>query len=303
MALDPRRLAIFLAVYREGSLGRASKALNLTQPAVSKTVRRLEEQLRVRLFDRSPRGMLPTEYARVLATHAELVSAELNRAAEEIEALRGVSKGRILVGATPSIIGTVLPTALGAVLRQRPGLTVHVLEGLEGGLLQALMRGEIDLAVIGGMRRLRDYPVTSEVLFADEVNVVCRPGHPLMALAAPGPGDLLSYPWVLPERENVMWRRLSEYFHEREMDPPSTTVQTGSASFMKAFVAASDFLTYLPRALIREEEACGRLAVPHGNPGAWKRQVTLVRRREGALPLAATALVKELRSLARTLAA
>lgn len=292
-------MEVFLAVSREGSLGRASRALNLTQPAVSKSIRRLEDQLEVALFDRSPRGMVPTEYGQALMQHAELISSETTRALEEIQALRGISKGRILVGATPSIISGILPVAVGRLLIERPGLAVQVVEAIEDGLLQALMRGEIDLAVIGSMRRIREYPVVAQPLYTDQVSVVCRPDHPLLGRKALGLADLLEFPWVLPARDNVMWRRLSEFFYDRELDPPEPVVETTSASFMKAMVAGTDYLTYLPRLLIREDEAGGRLAVLSESLANWERQVIVVRRKEGSLPLAAGALIEELRHVVR----
>ncbi|MDJ0948563.1 MAG: LysR family transcriptional regulator [Alphaproteobacteria bacterium] len=299
MSLDQRQMQIFLAVVREGSLGRASRALNLTQPAVSKAIRRLEDDLEVKLFERSPQGMMPTEYGEALRLHAELISTEMTRAREEIQALRGVSKGRILVGVTPSVAAGVLPRAVGRLLQARPGLTIRVTEGIEGELLQALMRGETDLAIIGAMRRIYEYPVAIEALYRDRVSVVCRTGHPLRRRKRIRPADLLDFPWVLPGRDNVMWRRLSEFFYDHDLEPPEPVVLTGSASFMRAVVAGTDSLSYLPRVLIQEDEAAGRLTSLSDHLAVWTRQVIVVWRKEGSLPLAAVALIEELKRLAR----
>lgn len=123
-------MEMFLAVYRTGSLGRASQQLNLTQPAVSKAIRRLERSLDVPLFEREPRGMVPTLFGEALVRHAELVGSELDRAVEEIAALRGAARGRAKLGATPSVIEGLFPAAIGALLADRPGLTVTVREAL-----------------------------------------------------------------------------------------------------------------------------------------------------------------------------
>lgn len=302
MALDHRHLEVFLAVVKHGSLGRAAQALNRSQPAVSKAIGRLEELLEVPLFERTPRGMLPTLYGEALQAHAELITFEAGRARDEIEALRGVSKGTVRIGAAPSIVGGVLYQAALALLAERPGLRLHVIEGIEGTLLQALLRGEIDVAIAGGMRRIRDYPVTTELLYTDRVVVVCRPGHPLTRnRRRPALADLLRFPWALTDRDNVMWRRLSEFFYDAGLDPPEAAIETTSANFMKAVAAHSDFLTYLPRQLIRSEEAEGRLRPLSAELAVWVRQVVLMRRREGSLSPATQSFLRDLRRAAEAL--
>ena len=201
------------------------------------------------------------------------------------------------MGAAPSIISGVLNRAVRQLLLQRPGLRVQVMEHLEGGLLQALLRGEIDFAVAGAMRRIKDYPVTTENLYADEVVVACRPGHPLANKRSVRMRDLLDFPWALTDRDNVMWRRLSEFFYDEGLDPPEAVIETTSASFMRAIVADSDFLTYLPRALIRADEQDGRLRPLSTDLAAWHRDVVLMRREKGSLSLAARSLLRELRQV------
>lgn len=295
MVIDARHLEVFLAVCRHGSLGRAANALNLTQPAVSKSVRRLEGYLDAPLFERGPRGMVPTPYGTALRQHAELISSEVERAVDEIRALKGGSRGRIAVGASPSVASGVLRRAVAALLGKSPELRIEVREGIEGALLEALLGGEIDLAVAGGMRRLREYPVRAEVLFADDVVIVCRTGHPLTRRRRLRLADTLAFPWVLPDRDNVMWRRLAEAFDAEGLEPPASAVVTGSAAFMKALVADTDSLTYLPRALIREEERHGSLRPLSPRLAVWQRQVVAMRRRQGSLPSATLALLEELR--------
>ncbi|MFC3228428.1 LysR family transcriptional regulator [Marinibaculum pumilum] len=304
MRIDPRQMEMFLAVYRSGSLGRASQQLNLTQPAVSKAIRRLERSLQVTLFEREPRGMVPTLYAEALVRHAELVSSELQRAVEEIAAMRGTARGRAKIGGTPSVIEGLFPAAISRLLGRRPALTVEVREALEGPLLEALLKGEIDLAVAGGMRRIRDYPVRVEALYVDRVQVVCRPDHPLRrAGGPPGLEDLQLYPWVLTERDNVMWRRLSEMFYDAGLDPPETAVETSSARLMTSVVRDSDFLTWLPEALVTEELRDGSLAVLAPERLSWERQVVAVQREKGSLPRPAAAFLETLRALCRSRAA
>lgn len=293
--IDSRLMRVFLAVYHARSVGQASKELNLTQPAVSKAIRRLEGQLETPLFERDARGMSPTPFAEALLGHAEMITAEIATAEAEIAALRGVAKGRIKVGATPSLVVSIVPAVLTRLLAAK-GLIAEVREGIEDDLMQALARREIDLALLGNMRRLRDQPFIVEELLNDEVSVVCRPGHPLQGAGPTALARLLDYPWALPERDNVMWRRLSEVFYAAGLDPPEATVKTSSATLMKALAAEGDFLTFLPRQLIAGEADRGMLTVLTTVPeAAWRRQVVAVRLQRATLPLPARAFIQTLR--------
>lgn len=303
MSLDLRQMEIFRAIHRHGSVGQAARQLNLTQPAVSKILKRLEDALEVRLFERRARGMEPTPYADALAVHAELVSSEMRSAAETIRAMRGLAKGRVRIGVTPSIASGILPAAVNALLARHPGLVVQIAEGIEDHLLPLLLKGEADILVCGSMRRLRALPVTVETLFADRVCVICRPDHPLRLAPTRRLRDLLDYPWILTDTENVMWRRLSDAFAEAGLEPPRATIETGSATFMKRLTESGDYLTYLSRVLTREEEADGRLAALDPSLATWNRDLVLVRRNQGTLSPPTRALIDALRSVTATIEA
>ncbi len=101
--MDSRRLQHFLAAFHHGSLGRAAAELHITQPGLSKSIHQLERELEVRLFDRTPMGLVPKIYGEALATHASSVQSELDSAPREIAMLRGAAKGVVKVGVTPSV--------------------------------------------------------------------------------------------------------------------------------------------------------------------------------------------------------
>src|SRR5688572_32780995 len=109
MTLDPRQLKVFLAVAKSGSLGLAAESLHVTQPALSRIIRRLEAQLGVPLFERCTTGMELTSYGRALLPHASLLSAEAALAVEQINALRGLGQGTLRIGAVASAAIMLLP--------------------------------------------------------------------------------------------------------------------------------------------------------------------------------------------------
>ena len=145
MSLDLRQLNAFLAIVSAGSLGRAAETLHVTQPALSRTVRRLEQEIGAPLFERHSNGMQLTAIGSTLLPHATLLLREAENATEEINAMRGLARGTIRVGAVGNIASLILPLAIGAVLKKRPQLNVFVIEGVWDRLAEALIKHEIDI--------------------------------------------------------------------------------------------------------------------------------------------------------------
>jgi DNA-binding transcriptional LysR family regulator len=140
MAVDHRGLNAFFNVARLGSVGAATTALSVTQPAVSRTLRKLEQQLGVQLFLRHSTGMQLTAFGQSLLPHATLLETGLNRALEEIDLFRGASKGMARVGILPSLVLDIIPTVLNNVRVKLPGLQLHVVEAPNHQLTRALLR-------------------------------------------------------------------------------------------------------------------------------------------------------------------
>src|SRR5262245_28693661 len=146
-AIEFRQLAHFLAVADDSSIGKAAQRLNLTQPALSKSIKRLEQALKVRLFDRHARGVSPTVYGAALLARTRQVVTETRRAVEEIDFLRGSHSGTVTVAAGPSMLSRILPTAAARLVAKRPGIRVVVRQSLAEQIEAGLLRGELDLVV------------------------------------------------------------------------------------------------------------------------------------------------------------
>src|ERR1700682_705042 len=116
MTFDPRQLKAFLAIVETGSLGRAAECLHLSQPALSRIVKRLETMLQVQLFERHLTGMALTRFGEALLAYATHLSTEASLALEEINALRVIGRGTIRVGAVASAAIMLLPDVLSRIL-------------------------------------------------------------------------------------------------------------------------------------------------------------------------------------------
>jgi len=298
MTFDRKELAAFLSVVRLGSIGSAASALFLSQPAVSRILHRLETRLGAKLFVRHPTGMELNAFGRALLPHAELLEAEMRRALEEIELLKGSATGLVRLGVVPSIATQLLPQVITSTLGKSPQLHIHVAEATGGQLLASLLRREVDFAIVGLWREHLDENVTAIPLFHDEVCVVGRWDHPLMDQAALTLPDLLAYPWAIPEKGNVIWSELNSTFLRAGLQPPVACVTANSVHVLKSLVASSDFLTVLARASFELERQSGRLRAVPLQAAIWRRQLALLCRPRGKLLPVAELLVSEIRKAA-----
>ena len=144
-AMDLRHLSYFVAVAEEGSFTRAARRLYVSQPALSQRVRKLEDELGARLFDRRGRDIELTEAGRALLEGAYAMQRAINAAREAA----GVGAGRLRVGFVEYANHAVLPEVLGAFRRLRPDAQLEYREGCTAEQVGALREGEIDVGFVG----------------------------------------------------------------------------------------------------------------------------------------------------------
>lgn len=187
VSLDSRRLLIFRAVARAGSISAAARELGWTQPAVSQHLSRLEREAGGPLLLRGPAGVSLTEAGRALLRRADVVSAELHAATEELAALAQLRAGRVRLVAFPSAAATLVPDALGALAAAHPEVQVGLDEMEPPEAIAAVLAGDADLALVfgydgppEGLGRLEWRPLLDEAVL-----LVVPPDGP-----APGPGGL-----------------------------------------------------------------------------------------------------------------
>ncbi|RIH89491.1 Hydrogen peroxide-inducible gene activator [Meiothermus luteus] len=277
MTLEQLRYLVALA--EEGSFTRAAERVYLTQPALSVQVRRLEEELGVRLFDRAKRPLEPTEVGRAVVAQARRVLEEVEKIRALAEGQAALFEGPFRLGVIPTLAPYLLPRLLPRLAERWPGLELSVREELTPGILQALLEGRLDGGLIGTPERLPGLEFTP--LFEEGFVAYVAPGHPLYAQPALHPLEIpLEDTWVLSEghcfREQILAvcrpglpRRRVEF-------------QSGDLETLVHLVEEVGGLTLLPEvALWTLGEARWTRLRPLAPPGAG-RTVYLVCR-EGAL--------------------
>ncbi len=140
-AVRLRHLSTFVAVARQGSVGRAALDLSITQPAVSKAVRELETILGVELFDRARRGAVLTRYGEMFLAHAETSLSALRRGIEEVEDAATPNALPVRVGALPTVSARLLPAAIRAYQARGLGAVPRIVTGPNGYLTEQLRQG------------------------------------------------------------------------------------------------------------------------------------------------------------------
>ena len=145
--MDPRRLLTFREVARQRSFSRAAETLSLTQSAVSQQVAALERQLGTRLLDRRPGGLRLTSAGEQLLEHAGAIADRLTLADTQIAEEVAAQRRELRIGAFPSVLATIVPVAVSALLAREPDLQISVTEGRTDELASGVRDGSLHLAV------------------------------------------------------------------------------------------------------------------------------------------------------------
>jgi len=284
--MELRQLRHFLEVYRRASFGQAADALGLTQPALSKSIRNLELELKVALLERGPAGVAPTAYGRLLVDYATLVDNELRRARMEIDAVRGSAKGTLRIGGATSTLRWLMPATLPDFMARYPGVAIQLIEGVKDDLALRLRRGEIDVAVTSAFEdHLAAADLVQEPVLDDRIDVVAARDHPLAQRGGLQLADLAPYQWVIPVAGETERRHLTRCMVEAGLAAPQVAIETNSSALMASLLPKTSYLSYLPARLVERDPGCSglvRLALTISWPAP--RQVAVYRRNGVLLP-------------------
>ncbi|MET0962754.1 MAG: LysR substrate-binding domain-containing protein, partial [Noviherbaspirillum sp.] len=244
------------------------------------------------------RGMLLTAFGQALLPRAMLLEQEALHATQEIDAMRGLAKGTIRVGAIGSVASSILPRAIARVLARWPGLQIEVLEGVWDKLAEALMRHEIDIALGKQMDDSADICAIADCRWTDTSHVVAAAGHPLTRKDRLAHADVLGAQWAMVPRGTAPFQEMSQMFALHGLPAPEIAVQTRSIVVLKSLVIDAGFLSWMAEPMYEAERKAGLIAALPVAGLEAVRTLTAFRRRQGLLPAPAVKLVEELRNVA-----
>ncbi|MCI4185749.1 LysR family transcriptional regulator [Dickeya dianthicola] len=252
------QLQSFVEVARHGSIRAASRQLNLSQPALTKSIQELEACLGARLFLRHRQGMALTDCGEAYFRHASLIMEELRVAREDIQQRLGQASGRVNIGVGASIAHTVMPEVVSRFHRLYPQVKLRVTEGQLVAMIHELRQGELDFTVNTYSGSSYDNELLYEKLMEKEYCVVVRRDHPIQR--AHSLDDLLDYEWTLPTPRGSYYKQLFDLFATLPVAPRvSVTCETLMSNV--SLVAKTDFISILSRDVIRDPILGERLRV------------------------------------------
>jgi DNA-binding transcriptional LysR family regulator len=239
--LNSNLLTCFLAVMRHGTLTAAAAQLCISQPALSKSLRRLEEELGVPLFERSAAGMSPTGYAVALAQRALTMELESERARDEIRRMKEGGSGALTVGIGPLWAMHVLPEVVATLAQRHSSLRIRVVSGVLDTLLPQLLRGELD--VVCAALDFPDHPDIEKEALIDSTHVVlAHASHPLAQAREVSAAQLARCAFVGLHGDHAVLNRLSRFFAQRGLDHRGFTTEVDSMEALLSLVRTGAFV-------------------------------------------------------------
>jgi len=287
-----RHVGTLLAIAENGSLSAAAVALNTTQSSMTKALRRAEDELGEKLFERHTKGVVPTPAGEAALAYAKLIRQHGEATLNAIDALRDFP-GNVLVGAGASFLDALLPAAIAKVVTKMPAARIRL--RVEGApqLLERLRNGELDVLFVSevpGISSMSD--VDWRPLINNEMDIVAREGHPLFDKSEVRLADLLDYGWVLGGETDPQQRHLESVFRARGLVLPIATVEALSRSVALRIIQQSDLLTVMPNLRTQSTElGIAKIVCPEIT---WVRIAGIAVRRGSVLPPAASELVAEI---------
>jgi DNA-binding transcriptional LysR family regulator len=245
------RIQHFLAVAEYGSVQGAARSLNLSQPALSKSLQSLEEHLRTPLFDRSTRGVVLTEMGQVFYRRARTIQAEWDGSLIDLTATRDGARGELRIGVGPTYASVLMPRVLACLAREYPNLRVSVRVGVGALLFPALQTGEIGLYAGGLLAHPKDKnSLEAQFLYNQTNRIVASKQNPLARLANLPLEELARHPWVILSYDTNSRAQLERMFKQNGIKPPNISVSTESQELALRLVRNDGFLTSLPEPLL-----------------------------------------------------
>lgn len=235
------QIRYFLAAVEGGSVRAAARRAGITQPAMTKSLRQLEEALGARLFVRSARGIALTTAGRAFLARARIVDAELRRAGEDLAQLRGGGEGSVAMGIAPAI-SLLVPDAMALFRRKFPAARVRIVEGVRTALLAPLREEQLDFVIAQDPGGPAEAGLRFRPLLRPALVVAGRRGHPLAH--ARSLRELAGASWLVfnPPGAGGMLERA---FRAAGLPAPRALVDCESYASALALLARSDVLGLL----------------------------------------------------------
>ncbi|MCC5860580.1 MAG: LysR family transcriptional regulator [Gammaproteobacteria bacterium] len=295
------KLRHFCAVAEHGSIGLAARLLNISQPALTRSLQRLESEFDKPLFERTAQGVTLTPLGQTLLPHAKTILVEVDRASENLQSLKDQQRVRIRLGLSPNFVRHVIPDVIEAFITRYPHASVEVQSGTGEQLLALLGSGALDIAVTLVWRGTLDASL-GRVMNIHQIRVgettagVYAPSdHPLAGQRSSSLEELATQRWAVPYSLSISYV-FQNVFTSRSLAPPLQTINSSHLSMIVPLCTRLQLVTIMPRHVVAEDVAAGRMAPVSCPPLELKYGISLLLRRRSSAMSALNELTEMLKS-------
>jgi DNA-binding transcriptional LysR family regulator len=244
-------LRVLVAVAQYGTMARAAVQLRMSQPSVSQAVANLEQAFGVRLFDRSPRGVEPTFYARVLLERTRVVFDELSQGVREVAFLANPTVGEATVGCPESLAAGFVPAAVERLSRRYPRVSIHVVLAQPGEQeFRELRERSVDVLLGRLFRPVVDDEIDVEVLADDQFFVTADARSAFARRRRIALADLMDAPWILFPLDSLSGKYIEAGFQGHGLGLPQNRLTSFSMQLRFHLLATGRYLTVLHHSVL-----------------------------------------------------
>jgi DNA-binding transcriptional LysR family regulator len=258
--LETRDLRYFTTVAELEHLGRAAEALEMTQPALSKCIDRLERDCRGQLLERVGRGVKLTEAGRLLYERARLMKQMLDTTCQDIESLASGSAGHIRIGAAATVAEFLLPGICRMLLTESPKVSVDIHIGMNDVMRTMLRDDQLDVVIGPLLDDEREF--ICRPIARDQVVVAASHAHPMAGrdvdLSALG-----AWNWVLPAKTVATRQWLEAVFARHGLKAPTVQIEASSIAALPRLIGETHLLSFLSRRNLGDGRPGALVEIPH----------------------------------------
>lgn len=298
--LKLRHFRIIEAVSQHSSLLRASAALSLAQPALTRSIHEIEEILGLRLYERHAKGVRETPFGEALAATAKNILSELKLLDSKLDQLTRDSCLVVNVGVLPVAAVGIMPGVVTLLSDKRGDLQVQISQGLSEQLIPELIAGNLDL-IVG---RLYDPPspdgLKREVLYHEPISLMAQPGHPIFDGPGPTVERLSKTKLVLPTVASRLGREIDQLLTDMGIDL-AAPIRSSSLGFIRELIQNGEFVGIMPRLTLAADLLRGSIKLASLPVPAPSRPAGIIYRGDRPLPPSAVSLIDALRQYTETI--
>jgi len=292
--VELRQLRHFTAAVEVGNLSAASEQIYISQPALSRSIQNLEEELGVRLLERVARGVTPTKAGALFYRRAKLILNETARVKSDVSLVEKGMVGHLKIGMAVMFATHIVDTVVARLAAAAPDLSLTVTEGFFEQLVDEVRDGRIDAAFTNFAYNLHDEDLAIEPLYEVTATIGVSRETAAHLGAEPDVADLSELRWLLVDQPHAS-ELLDFFFSENGISPPSNAIRTNSLSLILSLLASGPYVTILNRHLLEKSGAAvSTLALP---PLPVRRQAGLIYRRASVERPALQPFLAELRAV------